>query len=155
MAEAYLVLRIKGQADCPYWATTTMTLLKLDKKYRATILPAKDNTLGMLKKVQHYVSWISIDASLAEELIEKKARKEGYKKVTLEDLEKLGFAGAAELGEALAAGKATLSKLKPLKPWFAMSPPRFGFKRSTKKLYGQKGMLGHNEELGVIVRRMM
>ena len=88
MAEAYLVLRIKGQADCPYWATTTMTLLKLDKKYRATILPAKENTLGMLKKVQHYVSWISIDASLAEELIEKKARKEGYKKVTLEDLEK-------------------------------------------------------------------
>ena len=36
-----------------------------------------------------------------------------------------------------------------------MSPPRFGFKRSTKKLYGQKGMLGHNEELDVIVRRMM
>ena len=32
MANAYLVVRIKGQADCPYWATTTMTLLKLDKK---------------------------------------------------------------------------------------------------------------------------
>ena len=45
MANAYLVVRIKGQADCPYWATTTMTLLKLDKKYRATILPIKDNTL--------------------------------------------------------------------------------------------------------------
>ena len=52
MANAYLVVRIKGQADCPYWATHTMTLLKLDKKYRATILPAKDNTLGMLRKVQ-------------------------------------------------------------------------------------------------------
>ena len=32
MANAYLVVRIKGQADCPYWATHTMTLLKLDKK---------------------------------------------------------------------------------------------------------------------------
>ena len=50
MANAILVVRIKGQADCPYWATTTMTLLKLDKKYRATILPAKATTLGMLKK---------------------------------------------------------------------------------------------------------
>ena len=49
MANAYLVVRIKGQADCPYWATTTMTLLKLYKKYRATILHAKDNTLGMLR----------------------------------------------------------------------------------------------------------
>ncbi|MDH3825141.1 MAG: uL30 family ribosomal protein, partial [Nitrosopumilus sp.] len=53
MANAYLVVRIKGQADVPYWASTTMTLLKLDKKYRATILPAKENTLGMLNKVKH------------------------------------------------------------------------------------------------------
>ena len=155
MANAYLVVRIKGQADCPYWATTTMTLLKLDKKYRATILPAKDNTLGMLKKVQHYVSWIEIDASLATELIDKKARKDGYQKVTVDDLKELGFASAEELGAALAEGKATLSKLKPLKPWFALAPPIHGFKRSTKKLYGQKGMLGLNKELDTIVRRMI
>ncbi|MDH3794922.1 MAG: 50S ribosomal protein L30 [Nitrosopumilus sp.] len=155
MVNAYLVVRIKGQADCPYWATTTMTLLKLDKKYRATILPAKDNTLGMLKKVQHYVSWIEIDASLATELVDKKARKDGYQKVTADDLKELGFASAEELGTALAEGKATLSKLKPLKPWFALAPPIHGFKRSTKKLYGQKGMLGLNKELDTIVRRMI
>jgi len=91
MAKAYLVVRIKGQADCPYWATTTMTLLKLDKKYRATILPIKDNTLGMLRKVQHYVSWVELDVELAKELIEKKARKSGYKKITTEDLKKTWF----------------------------------------------------------------
>jgi large subunit ribosomal protein L30 len=132
-----------------------MTLLKLDKKYRATILPAKDNTLGMLKKVQHYVSWIEIDASLATELVDKKARKGGYQKVTADDLKELGFASAEELGAALAEGKATLSKLKPLKPWFALAPPIHGFKRSTKKLYGQKGVLGLNKELDTIVRRMI
>ena len=155
MANAYLVVRIKGQADCPYWATTTMNLLKLDKKYRATILPVKDNTLGMLRKVQHYVSWVEIDASLAQELIEKKARKSGYQKITDEDLKELGFANSSELATALADGKATLSKLKPLKPWFALAPPVHGFKRSTKKLYGQKGVLGANKELDTIVRRMI
>jgi large subunit ribosomal protein L30 len=155
MVNAYLVVRIKGQADCPYWATTTMTLLKLDKKYRATILPAKDNTLGMLRKVQHYVTWTEIDASLATELVDKKARKGGYQKITADDLKELGFASAEELGKALAEGKATLSKLKPLKPWFALSPPRLGFKRSTKRLYGQKGILGQNKELDTIVRRMI
>jgi len=97
MANAYLVVRIKGQADCPYWATTTMTLLKLDKKYRATILPAKDNTLGMLRKVQHYVTWTEIDASLATELVDKKARKEGYQKITANDLKARGFASTEEL----------------------------------------------------------
>ncbi len=155
MANAYLVVRIKGQADCPYWATTTMTLLKLDKKYRATILPAKENTLGMLNKVKHYVTWIELDASLAKELIDKKARKDGYQKITATDLKELGFASTEALGSALAEGKATLSKLKPLKPWFALSPPRHGFKRSTKKLYGQKGILGQNKDLGALVRNMM
>ncbi|MCA9826786.1 MAG: 50S ribosomal protein L30 [Nitrosopumilus sp.] len=155
MTNAYLVVRIKGQADCPYWATTTMTLLKLDKKYRATILPAKDNTLGMLRKVQHYVAWVELDASLAKELIDKKARKGGYQKVTANDLKELGFASSAELATALSEGKVALSKLKPLKPWFALSPPRFGFKRSTKLLYGQKGILGQNKDLGNLVRNMI
>ena len=155
MTNAYLVVRIKGQADCPYWATTTMTLLKLDKKYRATILPAKDNTLGMLRKVQHYVAWVELDASLAKELIDKKARKGGYQKITANDLKELGFASSEELATALSEGKVALSKLKPLKPWFALSPPRFGFKRSTKRLYGQKGVLGQNKDLGNLVRNMI
>ncbi|MCH8996236.1 MAG: 50S ribosomal protein L30 [Nitrososphaerota archaeon] len=155
MAQAFLVLRIKGQADVPYWATTTMKLLKLEKKYRATILPAKENTLGMLKKIQHYVSWQEIDISITKELLDKKGRKAGYKKITSEDLSDIGFKTMDELASSLSEGKSTLSKLKPLKPWFAMAPPKHGFKRSTKKLYGQKGVLGYNKELITIVRRMM
>ena len=155
MAQAFLVLRIKGQADVPYWATTTMKLLNLEKKFRATILPAKENTLGMLKKIMHYVSWQEIDISITKELLDKKGRKAGYKKITSEDLSEIGFKTMDELASSLSESKSTLSKLKPLKPWFAMAPPKHGFKRSTKKLYGQKGMLGHNKELITIVRRMM
>ncbi len=155
MESAFLVLRIRGQADIPYWATTTLKLLKLDKKFRATIIPAKENTLGMLKKVQHYISWQEIDVSTTKELLDKKGRKAGYKKITSEDLSEIGFKTMDELASSLTEGKSTLSKLKPLKPWFAMDPPRHGFKRSTKKLYGQKGVLGHNKELNTIVRRMM
>ena len=32
MAKAFVVVRIRGQADVPHWATTTLELLKLDKK---------------------------------------------------------------------------------------------------------------------------
>ena len=155
MAKAFLVVRISGQADVPYWAVTTMTLLKLEKKYRATIIPEKDNTIGMLRKIQHYVSWQEIDIETVKELLDKKARKSGYKKITNEDITSIGFASIDELATALAEGKTSLSKLKPLKPWFALDPPRHGFKRSTKKLYGQKGVLGYNKELSVIVKRMM
>ena len=92
---------------------------------------------------------------MAKELIDKKARKSGYQKITTDDLKELGFASSDELASALTEGKTTLSKLKPLKPWFALAPPRYGFKRSTKKLYGQKGVLGQNKELGNLVRNMM
>ena len=155
MAKAFLVVRICGQADVPYWATTTMSLLKLEKKYRATIIPEKENTLGMLRKIQHYVSWQEVDVETAKELLDKKARKTGYKKVTNEDITSVGFKSMDEVATSLAEGKTSLSKLKPLKPWFALDPPRHGFKRSTKRLYGQKGVLGYNKELSVIVKRMM
>ncbi len=155
MSNAYLVVRIKGQADVPHWATTTMNLLKLEKKYRATIIPSRDNTLGMLNKVKHYITWIELDAELAKDLLNKKARKSGYQKITSEDIKELGFNTIDDLATALAEGKTSLSKLKPLKPWFALSPPRHGFKRSTKRLAGQKGVLGLNKDLGTLVRRMI
>ena len=155
MTSAYIVVRIKGLADVPHWANTTLRLLKLEKKYRATIIPAKENTLGMLKKVQHYIAWKEIDVSLTKELLDKKARKSGYQKVSTDDLTKLKFDNIDALASSLTEGKISMSKLKPLKPWFALAPPRGGFKRSTKRLYGQKGILGHNNELDTIVRSMI
>ena len=155
MTKAYLVVRIKGQADVPYWANTTLNLLKLEKKYRATILPIKENTAGMLKKIQHYISWQEIDTKTTKELLDKKGRRTGYKKITAEDISKAGFKTIDDLASSLSEGKTSMTKIKPLKPWFALSPPKHGFKRSTKHLYGQKGILGHNKELTTLVRRMM
>ena len=155
MTKAYLVVRIKGQADVPHWANTTLNLLKLEKKYRAVILPVKDNTAGMLKKIQHYISWQEIDTKTTKELLDKKGRRTGYKKITNEDISQAGFKTIDDLAVSLSEGKISMSKIKPLKPWFALSPPKQGFKRSTKRLYGQKGILGHNKELTSLVKRMM
>ena len=155
MVKAYLVVRIKGQVDVPHWAKTTLELLKLEKKYRATIIPAKENTLGMLNKVKHYVCWQEVDSALAKELLDKKARVSGYKKITDADLKKIGFNTIDELAASLADGKTSMTKLKPMKPWFALSPPRHGFKKSTKRMYGEKGILGQNKELANLVRNMM
>ena len=155
MTKAYLVVRIKGQADVPHWANTTLNLLKLEKKYRAVILPVKENTAGMLKKIQHYISWQEIDTKTTKELLDKKGRRTGYKKITSEDISQAGFKTIDDLAVSLSEGKISMSKIKPLKPWFALSPPRQGFKRSTKHLYGQKGILGHNKDLLTLIKRMM
>lgn len=155
-AGAYLVVRIKGQADVPHWASTTLRLLRLDKKYRATIVPARENTLGMLNKVKHYVSWREADAGIARELLDKRGRGPGRAPLDEEGLRGAGFSGSGELAEALASGRTSMSSHPSLlKPWFALSPPRHGFRRSTKRMYGQRGILGRNEDLGELVRRMI
>lgn len=155
MAKAYLVVRIKGQINVPHWAKTTLKLLKLEKKFRATIIPAKENTLGMLNKVKHYISWQEVEPAIAKELLDKKGRKDGYKKISQDDIKKIGFSSIDELANSLSEGKTSLTKLRPLKPWFALSPPKHGFKKSTKRMCNEKGVLGQNKELVSLVRNMM
>lgn len=155
MAKAYLVVRMRGQINVPHWAKNTLNLLKLEKKFRATIIPAKDNTNGMLDAVKHYVSWQEANLDITKELLNKKGRKSGYKKITNEDLTKLGFKTIDELATSLSEGKVSMNKIKPIKPWFALSPPKHGFKRSTRKTYGEGGVLGQNKELAELVRSMM
>lgn len=155
MADAYLVVRIKGQADVPHWARTTMSLMKLEKKYRATIVPATDSVQGMLHKIQTFVSWTAADPSIVRELVEKKGRKAGYARLTDQDIQDMGYENVAALADELASGRKALSHMNPLKPWFALAPPRKGFKRSTKKLAGQKGVLGRYNDLPELVRRMI
>lgn len=155
MAKAYLVVRIKGQADVPHWARTTMTLMKLDKKHRATILPASDTSRGMLYKIRTFVSWCEAEPDIVRDLITKKARKTGYAPIAESDIHDMGYDDIDAMTEALSSGQISLSKLKPLKPWFALAPPRKGFKRSTKRLAGQKGILGYYRNLPELVRRMI
>ena len=155
MGKAFLVVRMKGTINVPHWAQTTLDLLHLDKRFRATIIPERDNTKGILDKIKHYVSWQEIDITTAKELLEKRARKEGYRKLTLEDVTKLGFKSTDDLAKSITEGSVALSKLKPIKPWFALSPPKHGFKRSTKKMYGEGGILGSHKTLLAQVRLMM
>ncbi len=48
-----------------------------------------------------------------------------------------------------------LSSLKGVKPFFGLSPPRGGFKRSSRRQFGQGGILGENPKLADIVKRML
>jgi large subunit ribosomal protein L30 len=48
-----------------------------------------------------------------------------------------------------------MSNLGGIKPWFALNPPKGGFKRKTKTQYMQDGILGDDGELVQIVKRML
>jgi len=152
---AYIVVRIRGTVNVPSWADTTLQLLNLNKKFRATIIPEDPSFVGMLKRVKNYVAWCKADKDTVKELIEKRARKQGYRQVDNSDLKTLGYDDMDELATALVDGKVALSKLELIKPWFALAPPKKGFKRRTKRMYQEQGVLGENQELPSLIKNMV
>jgi large subunit ribosomal protein L30 len=151
---AYLVVRIRGTVNIPYWANNTLDNLNLDKRFRATVIPENPESLGMLRKVKEMVAWTSADATIIKELLEKRGKKTGFKPITNSDLPE-GYNTIEELASAIADNKITLSKIRSIKPWFALNSPRGGFKRKTKTQYSQDGILGEDKGLTDIVKRML
>jgi large subunit ribosomal protein L30 len=151
---AYLVVRIKGTVNIPQQAKKTLDGLNLDKRFRATIVPESTEYLGMLRRVKEEVAWTKVDAGIVKELLEKRGRKTGYKPLTKPGLPK-EYNNIDELAAAIAENKVTMSKLGGIKPWFALNPPRGGFKRKTKTQYAQDGILGEDGDLADIVKRML
>ena len=151
---AYLVVRIRGTVNIPYWADNTLDNLNLDKRFRATVIPENPESLGMLRKVKDMVAWTSADATIIKELLEKRGKKTGFKPITNSDLPE-GYNTIEELASAIADNKITLSKIRSIKPWFALNSPRGGFKRKTKTQYSQDGILGEDKGLADIVKRML
>jgi large subunit ribosomal protein L30 len=151
---AYLVVRIKGTVNIPQQAKKTLDGLNLDKRFRATIVPESTEYLGMLRRVKEEVAWTKADAGIVKELLKKRGRKTGYKPLTKPDLPK-EYNNIDELAAAIAENKVTMSKLSGIKPWFALNPPKGGFKRKTKTQYAQDGILGEDNDLTEIVKRML
>jgi large subunit ribosomal protein L30 len=151
---AYLVVRIRGTVNIPYWANNTLDNLNLDKRFRATVIPETPQSLGMLRKVKDIVAWTSADAVIIKELLEKRGKRTGFKPITNSDLPE-GYNSIEELASAIADDKLSLSKIRSIKPWFALNSPRGGFKRKTKTQYSQEGVLGEDKDLTDIVKRML
>jgi large subunit ribosomal protein L30 len=154
LSMAFVVLRIRGSVNVPYWAKYTLDSLNLYKKFWATILPETRESLGMLKKIKDFVAWTNVDASLVKDLLEKRGKGEGSKSFKL--LPQVGdYHNVEELASDIAKDKIRLSNLQMVKPWFALSPPRGGFKKNTKRPYNQNGVLGEDKELAQLIRRMI
>jgi large subunit ribosomal protein L30 len=151
---AYLVVRIKGTVNIPAWAKMTLDGLNLDRRFRATVVPDSPEYLGMLKRVKDIVAWTKADSGIVKELLEKRGRKTGYKPLTKSDLPK-EYKSIDDFAAAIAENKVSMSKVDGIKPWFALGPPKGGFKRKTKTQYTQHGVLGDDSDLVEIVKRML
>lgn len=148
-----LVIRIAGQPDLTRTEKEALFRLRLRRKYAAVLVkPTAENT-ALLQQLRNLISYGEISQEVLAELLHHRAmpnlsEKEKSKKM-MERLEK----GSKEIAEELINDKKSLKELG-FKPFFRLHPPRGGIE--AKKHAGTgKGVLGRNQKIDELVRRML
>jgi large subunit ribosomal protein L30 len=147
---AFLVVRIRGIINVPFWAADTLRFLHLEKRFSATIVPETTNFIGMLKKVKDWVAWTKIDEETLKVLIAKRGQRQDIPNVGSDPKQNLDLLASDVVNE-----KVAFFDQKILKPFFPLNSPKGGFKRIIKRQYSDGGILGNNKELIDVVRRMI
>ena len=147
---AFLVVRIRGTINVPYWAADTLRFLHLEKRFSATVVPEATNFIGMLKKVKDWIAWSKIDEETLKDLIAKRGERQVTSNLGSDPKENLDLLASDVVNE-----KVVFFDQEVLKPVFCHKSPRGGFKRIIKRQYSDGGILGNNKELIDVVRRMM
>lgn len=150
-----LVVNLHGLINVPMGTRRAIEELCIGKRFSATVVPDDATTVGTLKLCKDYVAWAPVDHELLASLLKQRARVSMRKKLDSAGLKSLGYKSYEDLASKIIKEGVRYSSLKKLRPYFALSPPRGGFKRSSRRQYGQGGILGENPELPGIIKRMI
>ena len=137
----------------------TMESLMMERTFQARLLEDNASVRGMLRKVQSLVAWGEVDPVVLAALLVKRAERDGAGRVDEEFVRvQLGINGFDSLAKSLVAGELGLRELwrAGVKPRFRLHPPKGGFKRSTRRAFGDGGETGYRGgEINSLVRRMI
>ncbi len=150
------VVRVRGTVSAQKEARETLSLLHLDHTNHAILIDDRPSYKGMLQRVGNYVTWGEVTKETVSEMLQKRARLLGNKKLDEEYLTKIGYKTFDELAEALINGKVEHGKLPFMTPLFKLHPPTKGYKGKTKKTFRQGGEAGYRgEAINALVTRMI
>lgn len=149
------VVRVRGISDIFREVKTTLKNLNLTRNCHATLIDDRPSYLGMLRKVQNYVTWGEISKEGVEILLKKRGRLAGDKKLTNEHAQQNGYKTLDDLAEAIYELKVDYNRLPNIKPMFRLHPPKKGFKGKVKRSYQSGGVTGYRgETINDLIKRM-
>ncbi len=152
-----LVVNLHGLINVPRPTRESLIQLGIGRKFAATVVGDDPISKGVVKRCKDYVAWAPIDPELLATLLQSRGRVSNSRSLDGEALKTMGYKTHADLAQAIIKGETsdTLSAVKGLKPFFGLSPPKGGFKRSSRRQFREGGILGDNPKLPEIVRRMI
>jgi len=165
MGDLYAIIRLRGRVDVHPDVEYTLRLLRLHRKHHLVLYHSSiPGIWGMLHRVKDWVTWGEISREVLVELLRKRGRASGGRRLSDEYLrERLGLNSIDELADKLLSGEIRLHKLYDkrsktwiIKPVFRLHPPRGGFRGSIKKPYGAGGELGYRgKAINELIMRMI
>ncbi|MGQ9788305.1 MAG: 50S ribosomal protein L30 [Candidatus Hadarchaeaceae archaeon] len=148
------VIKIRGDINARQEVKDTLRMLGLARVNHCILVEDNDSVLGMLRKVKDYVTWGEIRADVLQQLLAKRGKLIGDKRLTDELVR-----GRLNLSLAELAAKVVGSNMKLedvcIKKVFRLHPPSGGFK-STKRPVKGLGDLGYRgDKINDLLIRMM
>jgi large subunit ribosomal protein L30 len=150
------VVKVRGTIRAQREARETLGMLRLARSNRAVLVDNRPSFMGMLYRVQNYVTWGEVSKETVAVLLKKRGRLAGDKKLTDEYTKKIGYKSLDALADAIASCKVEYQKLPNVQPVFKLPPPSKGFKGKTKKSYASGGEAGYRgEAINELLKRMV
>lgn len=150
-----LVINLHGSINSQAPVRKALNELKVAKKFSASVVTDDPATVGMLRLCKDYVAWTPVEEALLTDLLRKRGRVSSTKMLDQDALKHLGYKKHEEIAAKMIEEEVKLSSVKGVLPYFRLAPPRGGFKRSLRRQFTEKGLLGSNPKLEEIVRRMI
>ena len=151
------IVRMCGNVGVKKEIKDTFKLLRLYNKYTCTIISSSQNYVGMIHKINDFVTWGEINKETLKVLLTKRGKitkKEKFSENYLKDKTKLSL---DEFSEQFLNTKKEFKDVPGLKNFFKLCPPKGGFEREgTKKPYSLGGSLGYRKEkINELIQKMI
>jgi len=151
------IIRIRGRVGIKPDIRETLNSLRLRRKNVCVVLNATREVLGMVKRIESYVTWGDIDKETFKELLIRRGKISSRRKLTLDYVKQKGFKDFDELVNYL--WENPLKKMKELgiKPVFFLNSPSKGYgRKGIKEFFHLGGALGYRGKyINELIRRMI
>ena len=139
----FAVVRLRSTVKARKEIEDTLNMLRLKRKMHCVLLKEDVSVKGMIRYVKDYVTWGEISDEVLKQMIVKRARKEGEKRLTEKE--------SLEVFEKIKKH----NDFDGIKKVFRLTPPSKGFRKSIKQHY-PNGELGYRvKEINALLKRMI
>ncbi|BFI73310.1 50S ribosomal protein L30 [Nanoarchaeota archaeon] len=155
--ERIAIIRIKGVVKAKQEIKDTLYLLRLRKNNYAIITKNSPDILGMIKKVEPWIAWGEIDKETFKELLLKRGRLEGNKRITEDYIKQNLNISVDDFVNKFFNFELELDSIPKIKKFFRLKPPSGGYPRGGIKLpYNQGGAYGYyGKDINILLRKMI